>query len=294
MHKALIAMVTCQLSALKDATAWNGGDAVSRWTQPSEHWESKAALTGKHSNKPTFPRSWPSTKWPLISKPPLLPSSLPSILGNPLSPPIPCLLRERQSTTVYLGQEQRTEAWQHNLVQPKGHVPLLCDFPIGTSKSSPSFQVLFGQWGEPWSIHLWAEVNWSQCRLVDSLGGFCALVNNATGNRSCDHLQSVCPSTLTLQGWAARAVLSHWRSIISWYFWEESGPSLLSVAPTISGGNKLSTEVLPETFTHPKLCYVYKTCEEAPSFGRERGRREVAEDVLSGLHRNAPGCVGRD
>lgn len=70
-------------------------------------------------------------------------------------------------------------------------------------------------------------------------------------------------------------------------------PSLLSAAPTISGGNKLSTEVLLETFTHPKLCYVYKTCEEASSFGRERGRREVAEDVLSGLHRSAPGCVGR-
>lgn len=46
-------------------------------------------------------------------------------------------------------------------------------------------------------------------------------------------------------------------------FLRRAGLPPLAVAPTISGENKLSSEVLPETFTHPKLCYVYRTCEES-------------------------------
>lgn len=138
--------------------------------------------------------------------------------------PTHSLLIERKAERVYLGREQRTEAWHTTWCSPRGTYLFFVTFKLVHPKVLHPSRCYLGSGVSPgtstceprWTPGLSAA--WWTVLVV--LG---ALVNNATGNRSCDHPQSVCPSTLTLQGWAAMAVLSHWRSIISWYFWEESG-----------------------------------------------------------------------
>lgn len=58
------------------------------------------------------------------------------------------------------------------------------------------------------------------------------------------------------------------------------------MAPTISGGSKLSPEVLPETFTHPKLSCAYRSCEEGAALVEEGvgGWLKMFSKALTGMH----------